>query len=349
LKYLRHEKKRVIKMTTIKNSYCLLVIIIFVIASFFSLPANAKYSGGIGEPSDPYQIATAEDLILLGETPEDYNKHFILTDNIDLDPNLPDRKVFDKAVIAPDTNDVTWWFEGIPFAGVFDGNGHTISNFNYQYEGSVSVGLFAYVNNPNAEIKNLGLLDPNVDGGRARCVGSLVGYLNQGTVTGCYVKGGNVRGDKNVGGLVGENRGVISNCYSTADVSGSINVGGLVAQNGDQYTIMTREGGAEVTMPGTIGYCYSTGFVLGDLNVGGLAGELIAGEIELSFWDVENSSQSFSAGGTGKTTDEMQSASTFLEAGWDFKNETENGTEDIWWIDERNDYPRLWWELIPKN
>jgi hypothetical protein len=25
-------------------------------------------------------------------------------------------------------------------------------------------------------------------------------------------------------------------------------------------------------------------------------------------------------------------------------DETENGTEDIWWIDEGNDYPRLWWQ-----
>jgi hypothetical protein len=25
--------------------------------------------------------------------------------------------------------------------------------------------------------------------------------------------------------------------------------------------------------------------------------------------------------------------------------ETANGTEDIWWIDEGQDYPRLWWEI----
>ena len=30
--------------------------------------------------------------------------------------------------------------------------------------------------------------------------------------------------------------------------------------------------------------------------------------------------------------------------GWDFVDETANGTEDIWWIDEGNGYPRLWWE-----
>jgi len=56
-----------------------------------------------------------------------------------------------------------------------------------------------------------------------------------------------------------------------------------------------------------------------------------------------------SAGGTGKTTAEKQMASTFLQAGWDFVDETTNGTEDIWWIDEGNNYPRLWWELIVEN
>jgi hypothetical protein len=30
--------------------------------------------------------------------------------------------------------------------------------------------------------------------------------------------------------------------------------------------------------------------------------------------------------------------------GWDFVGETVNGTEDIWWILEGKDYPRLWWE-----
>jgi hypothetical protein len=50
-----------------------------------------------------------------------------------------------------------------------------------------------------------------------------------------------------------------------------------------------------------------------------------------------------SAGGTGKTTTEMQTSSTFFEADWDFIGETANGAEEIWWINEGNGYPRLWW------
>lgn len=45
---------------------------------------------------------------------------------------------------------------------------------------------------------------------------------------------------------------------------------------------------------------------------------------------------------------EMQRAGTFLDAGWDFVGETANGTEDVWWILEGKDYPRLWWEAAKK-
>jgi len=78
--------------------------------------------------------------MLLGETPEDYDKHFILTADIDLDPNLPGRKVFDKAVVAPDVNDVEDDFQGISFTGVFDGKGHKISHLTIQ--GQDCLGLF---------------------------------------------------------------------------------------------------------------------------------------------------------------------------------------------------------------
>jgi hypothetical protein len=42
----------------------------------------------------------------------------------------------------------------------------------------------------------------------------------------------------------------------------------------------------------------------------------------------------------------MQTATTFLGAGWDFVGEVDNGVGDIWWINEGKDYPRLYWELI---
>ena len=84
-------------------------------------------------------------------------------------------------------------------------------------------------------------------------------------------------------------------------------------------------------------------------NVGGLVGRNYYSSVSNCFWDIEISKQLTSASGKGKTTAEMQTASTFLGAGWDFVDETENGKEDIWWILEGHDYPRLWWELIHEN
>ena len=96
-------------------------------------------------------------------------------------------------------------------------------------------------------------------------------------------------------------------------------------------------------------HCYSTSAVSGSSSssVGGLVGHdydySYSGVIH-SFWDIQTSGQTRSAGGTGLTTAEMQMESTFTYAGWDFVVETANGTEDIWWILEGQDYPRLWWE-----
>ncbi|MHC4206787.1 MAG: right-handed parallel beta-helix repeat-containing protein, partial [Planctomycetota bacterium] len=308
---------------------------------------NTKYSGGTGEPDDPYQIATADDLILLGNNPEHYDKYFILTADIDLDPDLSSRTVFDKAVIAPDTNNANRWFEGTPFSGVFDGNGHTISHLTIS--GRSYLGLFGQLGY-SARISNLRLEMVNVNGTDVY-IGGLAG-VNRGIITTSYSNGtvsgfwsvgglvginysritmshntGTVNGVSNVGGLVGFNRNAINTSYSTASVSGKENIGGLVGRS-----------------QGSITASYSTGIVTGNDNECGLVG-FNNGGIATSFWDIQTSGKASSAGGTGKTTAEMQTADTFLDAGWDFLNETENGTEDIWWINEGQDYPKLWWEM----
>jgi len=395
------------------------------------LPVQAKYSGGTGEPNDPYQIATAAHLIALGETPADYDKHFILTANIDLDPNLPGRKVFDKAVIAPDVNDATWRFDGTRFTGVFDGNGHTISHLTMV--GKDYLGLFGEL---SGQVRNLGAVDVNVTGSGS-FVGGLVGYNSWGSITTCHSTGAvsgigqwsslvgglvgsnghtvtqcysnsTVSGESFVGGLAGQNDGTVTQCYSTGMVAGEFDVGGLVGRNDGEatncYSTSTVSGvrfvgglvgdNGGVTgwfmepCAGTVTNCYSTGTVSGDSSVGGLVGynggapggDFISsapggtvtdcyssglvngtdrvgglvgsntddsgneGSVTRSFWDIQTSGQATSAGGLGKTTAEMQRAKTFLEAGWDFVDETANGTDDIWKIAEGLDYPRLWWE-----
>jgi len=300
-----------------------------------SIPAQAQYGGGTGEPNDPYLIYTAEQMNEIGLHEEDWNKHFKLMADVDL-----------AGFTGTDFNIIgrySWHFNG-----VFDGNGHRISNFTYDSNDKDYIGLFGYI---RGEIKDLGLIDPNVDGGTGGNVGSLVG-TNYGTTTNCYVEGGSVSGNDYVGGLVGYNDGTITNSYSTGSVTGTRDVGGLVGALSWWGTITNCYSASEVSgndyVGGLVGdnggyviHCYSTGEVSGEGSVGGLVGDNgFYSSVFNSFWDIETSGQTTSDGGTGKTTAEMQMASTFIY--WSVRSD-----ELIWTIDEGNDYPRLWWEDKP--
>jgi len=392
-------------MTKAGNSQIMRTITLLITIFSLSLPAYAKYSGGTGEPNDPYQIATAEDLIKLGETPEDYDKHFILTADIDLDPNLPGRKVFDKAVIPPHLNsEYSLPFAGTPFIGVFDGDSYKISHLTILGTHNL-LGLFGQLGS-RAQVKSLGVVDVNIVGS-GEYVGGVVGS-NWGTVIQCY-SSGTVTGDRWVGGLVGENYGFIIASYSSGTVTGDIatsyskgmvtgddSVGGLVGVNLGNGNIATSYSSSTITGDGWVGglagvndntitNCYATGSILvsgtklspgvggglvgENLSVGkisncyatgsvlvsgtelspGVGGGLVGengGEVMNSLWDTQASGQAKSDGGTGKTTSEMQMESTFTDAGWDFLDESENGTEGTWNICEGINYPRLTWQFI---
>lgn len=294
-------------------------------ADLFSYDLNAvasrKYGGGTGDPNSPYLIYTSEQMNAVGAESDDWDKHFMLMADIDLS-----EFAYETALIAPVTiSDINNTLEGTPFAGVFDGNGHTVSNLTIS--GGSYLGLFGRVTS-KAEVKNVGIIDANIVGS-GDYVAGLVGLNEYGEVAQCFSTGEVIAG-VGVGGLVGFNNygGRIVHCYSTCAVSGGKDVGGLVGLN---YGDVIR--------------CYSIGTVdsVGGLGIGGLVG--YGGTVTDSFWDIETSGQYASKGGTGKTTAEMQTSVTFLKAGWDFVDETDNGVEDIWWIDEGIDYPRLTWEI----
>jgi len=79
--------------------------------------------------------------------------------------------------------------------------------------------------------------------------------------------------------------------------------------------------------------------VNGSAILGGLFGySHIKERIIASFWDINTTGQITSAGGTGKTTDEMKNKTTFTSAGWDFTN--------IWDIWEGRTYPFFKWQDV---
>ncbi len=137
------------------------------------------------------------------------------------------------------------------------------------------------------------------------CVGGLAGHNGKSTSSAATLHGS----------------GITMSC-STCQVTGSEDVGGLVGYNG-----------------GSISWGYSAGLVTGDENTGGLVGRGID-SVNASFWDIDASGQTASAGGTGLLTAEMQEINTFLGAGWDFAGEISNGTCDYWDI-ASGSYPRL--------
>jgi len=179
---------------------------------------------------------------------DDWDKHFKLMADIDL-----------SGFTGTSFNIIGYYVsynDKKPFTGVFDGDDHTISNFTHTSTDRICIGLFGYIKDPNAEIKNLRLINPNVDAGTGGLVGSLVGWLYNGTISACYAGGASVSGMHRISGLVGRNDGTITNCYSTGSISGTgRDVGGLVGAN-----------------LGTITNCYSKGSVSGDKRVAGLAG-----------------------------------------------------------------------------
>ncbi|MGC9309984.1 MAG: LamG domain-containing protein, partial [Candidatus Nanoarchaeia archaeon] len=145
-------------------------------------------------------------------------------------------------------------------------------------------------------------------------VGGLVGKNSGGILTSYST--GYVKGDSNqVGGLVGRNHdGFINNSYSSARVVGGVGAGGLVAVNS-----ISKEFYMDYYGVGIINNSYSRGLVSGESHVGGLLG-WNNGSTNSCFWDIETSGQTSSAEGTGKTSIEMKTKSTFTDAGWDFNN-----------------------------
>ncbi len=208
-----------------------------------------KYSGGSGQPSDPYLISTPNDLNAIGLDPNDWNKFFLMTTEI----NLAEYTGSQFNIIGDNTNS---------FTGYFDGNNHTISNFNYSSTGTNYIGLFGHTGasfSDSGQIWNVTLTNVDVNGGTGSYIGGLVGYA-RGSVINCSVDGGLVRGQSYVGGLAGFiSSCTVVDCSSLCDVNGTSDVGGLAGYTGN---------GAVITE------CYATGCVTGDTDVGGLVGTL---------------------------------------------------------------------------
>jgi hypothetical protein len=206
----------------ISIKYCVLFILLSLTASlrFINMAsaatdkwidyASGDFAGGSGTEEDPYLIDTARRLAQLAYVVNNdigdsdgikfSTKSYKLIKNIDLGAHE-----WISIGYLNYWNDAKGRFKSDykPFNGIFEGNGHTISNLTGE-------GLFCEIAKL-ARVANLQLFDVKIEGGG----GALVDVNRGGIVEGCTVSG-RLKGDTNRvgnGGLVGWNdRGTIRNC-----------------------------------------------------------------------------------------------------------------------------------------
>ena len=190
----------------------------------------------------------------------------------------------------------------------------------------------------------------------AQELGGLIG-LNDGALRRCFSEGSfdiTIRPgyySDSIGGLVGDDSGDITQCFSTMDITvvklvgddySLDGIGGLVGISGGGYIYFSdcySRGDVKVTSEATgdvwdiggfIGFndetidnCYSTGKVEVTASnksyIGGFCGDN-NNVISDCFWDIETSGMLVSAAGTGRTTSQMKTETTFTNAGWNFTN-----------------------------
>lgn len=336
--------------------------------------SGGTYSAGSGTAEDPYLVATAADMNEIGANPIDWHKHFLLVADI----NLADYTGTKFNIIGS--------YYDKPFTGVFDGNGHIISNFTYECTGNNGIGLFGYVDSVYAEIKDLTLIDANISAGTGDTVGALVGLLIYGTVTDCRIEDCRVSGSYDIGGLVGDNLcGVISDCCAAGMVYGDEAVGGLVGENlwglisscsaagtvdaneatgglvgyncdgvvSNCYAVNKVDGndytGGLVgdSYLGAISNCYAAGRVNGNDYTGGLVGYDCEGNYIGCFWDTDINPD---VNGIGNTSDlnVMGQSTANMQTESIYSNAGWDFTA-VWDICEGTSYPRLLWQIPPGN
>ena len=272
---------------------------------------------------------------------EEVCKGYELDRNLDF--NEPEHYLYSENMNKWQT-DAGWQPISGLFNAAFEGNDLTISNLfiNLPSATSFRVALFKNLTE-NAEIKNLGLLDVNIQGF------SLVGGLaatNAGLIINSYVHG-SMTGDSQIGGLVSTNEGRIINSHTNISVAGTGNteaslipggryvggIGGLVGLNQEtingSYAIgdvtgenITDVGGLVGNNEAFISNSFATGNVSGNLSIGGLVG------LSISTGDTPRIANSFATGnvrGTGTNSQNLGGLIGKTEAS-NIRNTYANGT-----------------------
>ncbi len=214
---------------------------------------------GSGTITDPFKVASAEDLDKVRYYVGVSDLYFKQTADIDL--NTIDWQpigIYDQTMVT----------DGDPFMGNYDGNDYYIENMKINYSSpTYSYGAGLFRNTKEATLNNIKLKGVDIDVPNTGLVGALVGEAKETNITGCVVENSTkVKGLQAVGGLVGyAYQSTISSSRADVLVYGetSINIisngiGGFV---GDSHS-------------STITGSSAHGNVSGNKEVGGFAGRI---------------------------------------------------------------------------
>ena len=229
------------------------------------------FDSGDGSESDPYCISTADQLLLVNNG---------LTANYKLNADIDLSSLNGKTVIAGYTYEYVDMTTGDmdmskTFSGVFDGNGHTLSNYTYKNDGNqMAVGIFGAV---TGTVKNLNVENADISGDTsAMATGGVIGYLMSGEASGINVKNVKASGANCTGGIVGGSMAAVSNC--TAEESAVVVLGDNQFTDGLVQCDVAECGGLIVggSFAGSLDNCSAKGTVTAEGNepvgLGGIAG-----------------------------------------------------------------------------
>ncbi len=210
---------------------------------------SAEFNFGTAAAPDwqEYTLITmAEEFIAIGNDETSWDKNYVLGDDID----LAGKEITPIGVIK-NYSDITY------FTGKFSGSGHSIKNV--EFNGSVDnyddnyIGLFGWNNGLIIDlyVENAKIIGSSIVGGI--CANN----SDSGTIRNCAFSG-TLQGSHDVGGICGNNFGIIENCYSVGDIVAERYSGGICGYNG---------------VNGSIKNCYSVGKVTAGINNGSIAGQ----------------------------------------------------------------------------
>ncbi|MCR4923638.1 MAG: hypothetical protein K5931_06465 [Lachnospiraceae bacterium] len=138
-------------------------------------------------------------------------------------------------------------FKPIPtFGGIFEGGGHTIKGLSITGEDSF-VGLFCYIQ-PTGMVSDLNVLGVVNPSSKAIAVGGIAGD-NYGLINNCTFSGA-VYGKNYVGCIAGFNEagGIILNCKSSGSVKGNNYTGGICGENAGGISACVNKAMVNTTM-----------------------------------------------------------------------------------------------------